>query len=1026
MNHFLGFFVRQKKLAFIFTISAILIGAVLAANIQRERFPEVDFEQIRITTFYPNASPEDVELSVTNPIEDELKNITGIKKYTSTSREGRSTITVDLEVDLDDIKRAKQEVRDAVNRVRDLPSEVKDLPSVQDVKISLRSVLQVNLVAKTIPYDKMRTIVNYLEREINLIKGVASVSKSGYLEEEVKIFLNPELLYKYKIPLDVVLQEIDKRNIRYTLGHNRSYDDERNLVVLSKFDKAQEVSEVVLSSSFNGPEIKLKDVAKIISANEEETEITRVNARKGFVLRIKKQEGTDIIRTVDLVKARIKVLQKGLPSELEIFYSDDLSSHVRNRLSIVLNNGMLGLVLVLLVLGIFLSLRTAFWVALSLPVVLLGLVAFLFVIGETINLVSLAAMILVLGLVVDDSIIIAESIHHYKTLIKDKYLATVEGFKRVIGPVIITMLTTILAFSAMFLMSGRMGKFIYVMPIVVIFALLASFLEITFALPAHLALSKQSKNERQWFNVLKNTFERLSRVFLRFRYLVIVLFIAVFALTAMLGSQMRFTLFPEAGTDKINARVEAPLGSSLKQTERLVMALEEVIIKTVGDELDSVSSEIGSHFKNIARLEIALKPAATRERSGREIYKMLKKNAQKISGAEKIYFSIRRPGPPVGGDVEINLVSENNLMRKEASNKLAEILENIDGFSNLERDDKLGKNRIEVVLDFNAIGRLNIDLQTISRYLRASFNGIEATTIRSGRRDIDFRIYLGDDKQSEEVLKTLKIPNKTDKLIPLLQFAKLNFIVGETDYYHYDGERSTTLSGSINDEKISVLAASNLALKKLNLIENFPQVRAVISGGLDESSQSLESFRSALILSLVGIFLLLVLLFNSYTQPFLILMSIPFSIIGVIIAFYLHGKPISFFTILGTLALIGVIVNDGLILVSHLNYLAKKYTRPRTLKRHIVFIARGATDRLRAVLLTTLTTLAGVIPLAYGLGGHDFILEPMALALGYGLLFGTTMTLILMPALYLINIEIQEKLTQLKHKLRIKFSKTTV
>lgn len=1005
MDSILSFFIRQKKLALVFTLSIILVGLIVAFSIQRDEFPNVEFERMDISAIHPGNSPEDIEINITNPIEDELKNVSGIKSYESTSKEGSTYIVVNLEPDLDNISKVKQEVKDAVNRVKDLPSDLENLPYTYDINPEFSTILQVNLVDKNANYEQMRVVVNRLEKELTAVAGVSRVDKDGYLKPEIYVYLNQEKLLQYKISIKQVVDAISAKNRRYTAGHSDSNRDERNYVVLSKFQNPTQVADVIVTSSFDGPEIKLSDIARIVIGNEDEQNIIRVNGKKGFILRVQKQENADIIKTVEAVKVEMKKQQKNLSKSLEVFYTDDESYYVKNRLNIVSNNGLIGLVFVLFVLSIFLSARSAFWVAVSLPVVIFGMVIFLKIFGETINLVSLAAVILVLGLVVDDSIIIAESIHHYRQKIADRYEASLIGLKRVINPILVTMITTILAFSSMFLMSGTMGKFIYIMPLVVIFALLISFFEIIIALPAHLA-GTSAGGQRLWFVSVENIFKKISVIFLRFRYLIFVLFWLIFALSVWLGLQMKFTLFPEIGIERINTKLELSPGSSLLRTEEEVTRLEQIIFAVVDDELYSLSSEIGKRFDHIAYLKIHLKPAATRKRTGREIYDELKvATKEKMANVGKIEFFIRKPGPDVGSDIEINLVSANNIQRQVAADKLAQILQNIEGFSSLDRDDELGKKRIEVVLDYSKIARLDLELNAVQQYLKASLDGIVASTHRQGRDDIDFSIRLDNQKD----VASLKIPNKKGLLIPIMQFASLKKIAGEANYNHYNGERSVRLSGGVDDKKASPNAVIDQALSELDLANNYPDVRAVISGGADETQQSVIDFGSAFALSIIGIYLLLMLLFNSYTQPLMVVSTIPLSIVGIVIAFFLHGQPISFFTILGALALVGVIVNDGLILVSHLNFLAKnqdKNPKKQTTKERISWIAVGAKDRLRAVVLTTLTTLAGVIPLAYGIGGTDFILQPMALALGYGLVFGTAMTLILMPALYLINLEI--------------------
>ncbi len=1014
MNSFLDFLVRQKKLALVFSISVIALGLVSLNNIQRDQFPAVDFEIMTIVTSYPGASPEDVEQNITNVIEDELSSVTGIDKFTSTSRAGVSSIVITFSQDVSDLSEIKQEVRNVVNRIKSLPEEVVDLPRVIDRKTSRKSIIKISLSSDEIDYAELRGMVDSIAQSIESIEGVSEVTKDGYLDKEIQIHIDPEKLYQYELSLPQVMSAITQRNQRYTVGSNHNDKNEKTIVVLSKFDAATDVSEVIVKSTFEGLIVRLKDIAVIESGNVEEKSIVRVNGKKGFILRVKKQAQADVITTVDLVKAHMEKMGGKYNNQLDIFYSSDLSEYVRNRLDIVTNNGLIGLLLVLVVLGAFLSFKTAFWVAVSLPVSLLGTVALLGATGETINLISLAAMILVLGIVVDDSIIVAESIYHYKQTGEDNFKSASHGFKRVIMPVVTTILTTILAFSSMFLMGGMMGKFIYVIPLVIIFALTLSFLEVSLALPAHLAGSNEKKKEHNWFEYFENKFEVFLSKVLNFHYLVIAIFSITLVISIYFAStQMKFTLFPAVGVDTINARMTMNTGSSLSNTEAKAKQVEELIYRIVGDDLVSVTTDVGKYFTHKAKMTIELLPASERDKNSKEILKSLKASVNEIDQVEKLKFSVRRPGPPQGEDVEINLISQAGSENLQAANKLEQILLNIPGVDNVNRDDEPGKDRIEVKLDFEKMARLDIDFSTVNRYLRAAFTGIDVTNIREGQNDVNFRLYLGDLEKSEVFIKSLKVVNKNGRVIPLVNFSSIRQIVGEPDFNHYNGLRSIMLSASVNDEKTSTSEVMKEALLQLDLDKNFPSVRAISEGGAKETAKSMDSFKQAFLMAIVGIFLLLVLLFNSYSQPLIILSAIPFSVIGVIWAFFLHGEALSFFAILGVLALVGVIVNDSLVLVSHLNYLKDKALEKLTIHQWIV---KGVKDRLRAVVLTSLTTLAGILPLAYGLGGTDYLLQPMALALGYGLLFGTLMTLILLPCLYLMNVEFITWLEKLKKK----------
>ena len=1050
MDSFLDFLVRQKKFALVFSLAFIAIGVLSVVGMQRDQFPTVDFEVLSVSTAYPGASPEDVEKSITNVIEEELLSVSGIKEITSSSREGISSIIVTLEADLKDVTTTKNDVRNAVNRVKAFPEEVTDLPQVIDFNVTEFPVVTINIDSTSGNFNQARQITDELQVAISRIKGVASVDNPSYLDSEIQIKVNPDKLNKYEMSINEVISAISSRNARFTVGDNNQESLEKNIVILSEYESIEDIKNVVIKSSFDGPVIRLNDIAEVFRGQEEETSITRVNGTKGFVLQVKKQPQADIIRTVKRVRERVGELQKNIPDDINIFYTDDSSEAVANRLDIIIKNGYIGLALVLIVLGVFLSLKTAFWVAVSIPVTLLGAVFGLGLTGNTINLISLSGFILVLGIVVDDSIVIAESIHHYKSKEGNLYKNVVMGLKRVIMPVVTTIISTMLVMSSFFLMSGVLGKFIYVLPVVVLFALAISFLEITFALPAHLA-SKKVEKQKTWFVPFENLYNRGMVRILKWRYLIVPIFIGILVYSAMFAMKnIPFNLFPSRGATVMFANIEAPNGSSASYTEKIVIDVENLIVNEIGDDLKSYTSKIDAFFTNKADIEIALTPTSDRERAAEDMQEKLRELVQNVEGAEEIRISLLRPGPPQGADIEVTLVSANDAQRVLAADRLEEILNSINGVDNINRNDEIGKPRIETVLDFDEMARLGVDYQSVYRHLRTAFSGSYVTDATIAGEEEAVRIYIGENDYTENFIQNTAVKNRQGNLIPMSQFSTLREIEGEPDYNHLDGDRSIKVTASIADgrprgrpnkveensttaDSDSVSVTSNdsdssaaqparrgpppsktiilaKALKELNASVDYPQVSIVTAGGAQESIESLQDFLRAFVVAIIGIFLLLAILFNSYSQPMLVLAAVPFSLIGVIWAFYFHGEPLSFFALTGSLALMGVIVNDSLVMVSHLNYIRDKSAQ---LEDKTVWIARGSRDRLRAVVLTTLTTMAGVLPLAYGIGGTDVFLQPMVLALGYGLIFGTFLTLILLPCMYLMNYDFINMLSRI-------------
>ena len=1010
MNAFLNFLVRQKKLALLFTLSIVILGFMTLQKIQRDTYPVIEFDRLSINTSYPSASPRDVEKNITNVIESKIKGIYGIKELTSTSSEGSSRINIEIDEEVDDIQEVKDSIAEAVNEIEDLPEDAND-PRVVDRTSTEWPILTIVIGGDNINVETAKGIANNIEKNLSLIDGVSSVNVSGDSEREVQIRINPEKLLQYQLSFDQVRSVIADQNIRSAIGDNNQGRNQKNIVIISEYETMESLENVVVKSSFDGPTILLKDIATIDEGEIGFNTVSRINGTKGYILKVTKTEKADVIRTIEKVRATLDVLKESYPSNLNLIVTDDRSKPVSNRLNIVMNNALVGLALIMVVLGLFLSLKTAFWVAVSIPVTLLGTVAFLGFAGETINLISTIGMVLVLGLVVDDSIIIAESIHHFKEKGGDVYQNIVDGLKRVIMPVITTILTTVLAISTVLLVSGTTGKFIYILPITVICALTFSLLEVSVALPAHMSGSGTNK-QKTWFKPVERWFEKALLVILRWRFIILSLFIALLAFSAYIGTkEISYIQWPSSGTNSINIRVQTPLGTPVETTEQSIMKIDEIIIDKVGSNLDFFTSTIGSRGSNRAAIAITLIPANDREATAKDIIEILKAETKDIEGVSRINFRTNRGGPRGALDIELSLIGSNDVQRQAAVDQLEKILNSFEGVSDIDRDDDLSKNRIEVLLDYESMARLGIQYQQVYSHLRTIYSGMDVSDVDFNNTSLNVKMYLGDSNYSDDYITKTSIRNNQGRMIPMSQFASVIETPGDPNYKHLNGERVVKVSAAVEDAITTAQSVSKRALDELDLINNFPEVRVIEGGSSLEAKEALSDFSLALGFAVFGIYMLISLLFNSYSQPLLVILSIPFALIGVVWAFFFHSETFSFFVLLGVLALVGVVVNDSLVMISHLNFIKKNKDIDGS---SMEWIAKGAKDRLRAVILTTLTTLAGVLPLIYGFGGKDAFLQPMVMALGYGLLFGTFVTLILLPCLYSINLDVSNWFTKLK------------
>lgn len=1019
MQAFLRYFASRHTLANVFTLMVVLLGLGTLTHIQRDNFPSVDLAEMVITTRYPGASPQDVELNVTNKIEEQLKEVDGLKRVTSFSMENISVINVKIDLAAKDMDKVKTDVRDAVSRTSDLPREVDDLPVVREITTATGiPIIEVGLTGD-IPYAQLREIARSSEKVLEKIPGVARLRRYGYLDREIHIELRQDSIEKWQVPGAQVVNAIANRNIRASGGSFESYTNEKNIVTLAQFETPLEVEDVIVDVTEYGAQVRVSDIAFVKDSFEPEKLRSRMNGKKAISFLVYKKEAADIIRTVDRIKAYVVENQHRLPEGVRIEYSNDVSQNVNNRLRVVMSNGALGLIMVLVTLSFFLDLRSAIWVAMGIPVALLGTIFLLPVFGAYLDSIALGAMILVIGIIVDDGIVVAENIWSYREQGLAPLDAAAEGASAVFKPVVTTLLTTALAFAPMFFMTGTLGDFIYVIPLVVVLALVVSFAELSIALPAHLiwgvkqgAIDIVQKPGRLNIEAVKLVFGKFLERLLKWRYLVITL--SIFMLLSAFwyaGRYIDFVLFPTQSADRFYVLAELPTGSSLDHTSDTLSKLEVMVEDLPEGEVESYVTRIGGlgdffagENEHWAYVGVFLTPFANRDRNADKIVEDLRQRSRTIEQIERLSFVIDSGGPPVGRPITIRVVGSDDDKRVKLAQLVVQDLEKMDGVKDIDRDDKKGKEQININIDFIRLADAGLAVSDISRNVRLAFDGEVVTSVRYGDEDVNFRVLFEETARSSlDTLADLVIPNVQGDFIRLEEVAEFSIDAGPSNVYHFDNERAITITADVVKGEATPIAVTAKVQQGINIDEDWPGMRIVIGGEANESAESMGSLVVAFIAAAVGIYLLLLLLFDSLSQPIMVMIAIPFGMVGVILAFALHQQDFGFLAMLGVVGLTGIVVNDSLILVNQVNRL--KTTHPdMTAHERII---KAAKVRLRPIVLTSITTVAGLLPMAYGLGGSDPFSAPMALAMGYGIMFATPITLVLIPCLLAVMIDLK-------------------
>ncbi|MFC1549899.1 efflux RND transporter permease subunit [Candidatus Neomarinimicrobiota bacterium] len=1016
MKSFIRFFAERHLLANLITFMIILLGIFSLMKIKRDMYPSVDLDTVIITTRYPGASPKDVELNVTNKIEDEIKVIDGVDKLTSYSMENISVINIEIDPDAKDKNEVKRDIRDGISRVSDFPLEVTDAPYINEVKSENFEILWIGM-SGDLPYSEMRQLARIFEKQLKQIKGISRVNKTGYLAREIKVEVSGEAIEEYQVPMREIVSAIQLRNVRATGGSFESYTSDKTIVALAQFEEPLEVGDVIVRSTFEGHQIAINDLAYISDDFEPEKTRFRMNGKPVIAFTIYKKESADIIRLIDEIKKFVDSEKQFLPEEVELMYSSDESRYVKARIGVLTNNGLMGLGLVIVVLFLFLNLRTAFWVAMGIPLSLMGVFFLSPFFGVHIDIVSLMGLILVIGLIVDDGIVVAESIAKRQEEGDSPVDAAVNGAYGVLRPVFATIVTTIIAFSPFFFMSGMMGKFMFPIPVIVILALLISLAEVFIIMPAHITAGRSRKNyktSRQWFDVVKNRFQRFIVYVLKLRYIVVPIFmISLIGAFLYAANYMQFVLFPSNTAEAFFVTVELPTGSSLDATSDKVSEIETLINNLPEGELDSYWTIIGSlgggqwftpgESENWAFMAVTLSPFSKRNRNADEIVEALRVKTDALSDIDAINF-LTDSGPPVGRPIALRVVGNDDQMRKALADSVVAFLNSMEGVTDINRDDKLGKDQVEIKIDYPRLSQFGLTVADVAQAVRLAYDGYVVSRVRYGDEDVHFRVLLEEDiRKRPEYLGELKIPNLQGRLIPLKEVAEFITGPGPSSFFHYDAERAISISADLaKNSDLTPLEATNAVIDNYNITRDWPGMRFVMGGEAEETQESMMSLAIAFGLAGLGIYIVLILLFNSITQPALVMFAIPFGMVGVVGAFALHGEPLGFMAMLGVIGMMGVVVNDSLILVNFIN--AHRKEDPD--KKFIRIVAEGTSSRLRPIILTSVTTIVGLMPTAYGFGGDDPFIAVMALALGYGILFATPLTLLLLPCLYMIQHDI--------------------
>jgi len=1016
----------------------LIVGGLvtLSSGIKQEVFPEVELDVVSISVLYPGASPSEVEQGVVLAVEEAVRGIDGVKKVTSSAMEGQASTLVELLLGTD-TDRALNDIKSAVDRITSFPENV-ERPTVS-ILSNRQQVISVVLYGD-VDEATLRSVAENSRRTLLQDPRITYVELSGIRPLEISIEVPQRQLRKYALTLDEVAARVRAASVDLPGGGVKTQGGEVLLRTTERRDRGNEFGAIILLSQPDGSRVRVRDVATVRDGFRETDRKATYNGKRAAMVNVFRV-GTETPLSVSAAtKEYVEKLQKTLPQGLHAATWFDTSEMYQQRLALLMNNARIGLILVLLTLGMFLEGRLAFWVTLGIPTSFAGSLLFFPIADISINMISLFAFIITLGMVVDDAIVIGESVYKQRMDGKGRLQAAIQGTKEVAQPVVFAVLTSCVAFAPMLMVPGPMGKFFRVVPIVVISVLVISLVESLLILPAHLShpmpwwlrivlwpylllmrgVAKLDMPHRLQHHVQHTYLPILQRA-LRWRYFTIATGVALLVGTmGYVAGRIPFTFLPKVEGDLITAHLRMPVGTPASETERIANRIETVAQSIVDEEdakstlptmsrglyeevgaLDSIQATpegtAGTEGSQYATVMMYLVGPGQRALTTQQFVQRWREEIGEIPGTESLTFSYEvgvQPGKPI----EIQLIDNDVPTLEAAAERLASEIEAYSGLRDIDNGVTKGKEQLDFRLTDAALAQGLTEFE-LARQVRASFFGAEAVRQQRGRDEV--RVYVRlplEERRSLYNVEQLIVRTPAGGEMPLSQAAVITRGRAYSVIKRTNGLRNVSVTADIADEHANAneINAQILEHELPQLLADFPGLSYSLGGEQERQAETMHALWLGFALALIVMFSMLAIVFGSYAQPLLVMSAIPFGMVGAVWGHVLMGFSLSVMSMMGLVALSGVVVNDSLLLIVSINR-----NREEGMDTWEAIIA-GTARRFRPILLTSLTTFFGLAPMIWEKSVQARFLVPMAVSLGFGVLAATMIMLVIVPCLYLI------------------------
>ncbi|MFD2099667.1 efflux RND transporter permease subunit [Flagellimonas iocasae] len=1026
MRNLISYFIRYHVAVNVIVVAFLVFGIVGMLTLKSSFFPLSESRNIMINITYPGASPQEIEEGITLKIEDNLKGLQGVERVTSTSSENSGSINVEIEKGRD-IDFMLLEVKNAVDRVPTFPGGME--PLIVSKQEPVRPTISFAVNGNGVPLATLKQIGRQIENDLRAIDGISQIEPSGYPDEEIEIAVNENSLLAYNLSFTEVAEAVANANILVTGGNIKTVTEEYLIRAKNRSYYGDELSNIVVRSDAAGHTVRLKDVAIIRDRFSETPNASYFNENLAVNITVTSTNTEDLIGSAEKIKEYIKKYN-ATHDNVQLQVIDDRSKILTQRTQLLTENAVVGMILVLIFLSLFLNTRLAFWVAFGLPIAFLGMFVFAPLLNVTINVLSLFGMIIVIGILVDDGIVIAENIYQHYEKGKPPVRAAVDGTMEVLPPIISAIITTVLAFSVILFLDGRIGEFFGEVSVIVILTLIISLIEALIILPAHLAHSKALHPQKEGPKTgIAKVFAKLRvinkigdsmmawmrdklyspalKFALDYKFLTFAIFFMALVLTfgSIGGGVIRTAFFPMIASDQISIQLRMPNGTNEKVTDSIISLIQEkahIVDEELTDQyLKGTGQDLFVNMiKNVgpgssaATLEINLLPGEERPDEIRAdmVTSRLRELVGPVIGVESLIYG---SGGNFGGSpVSVSLLGNNITELKAAKEELKSAMLNNGNLKDVTDNDPAGIKEIRLQLKQNAY-LLGLDLRSVMNQVRAGFFGAQAQRFQRGQDEIRVWVrYDRADRSSITDLDEMRILAPNGERIPLKEIASYTIERGDVAINHLDGQREIQVSADLsNPETTSGTDAMSWIRTEVmpDIVSKYPTITPSYEGQNREANKFVNSLRFVGLVVLFLIYITIAFTFRSFSQPLLLLLLVPFSLTAVAWGHWIHGFPINILSMLGIIALIGIMVNDGLVLIGKFNI---------NLRNGLKFdeaLYEAGRSRFRAIFLTSVTTIAGLAPLLLEKSRQAQFLKPMAISIAYGIAFATILTLLMLP-----------------------------